>query len=41
MGNEKPAEVNSNKANESHCEDMGSDMGSMMGSGGADKKGMM
>ncbi len=41
MGNEKPAEGNSNASGENHCGDMGSDMSSMMGSGGADKKGMM
>ncbi len=41
MGNETPAKGNSNATGENHCGDMGSGMGSMMGSGGADKKGMM
>jgi hypothetical protein len=41
MGSEKPAKGNSNATGENHCEAMGSDMGSMMGSGSAGKKGMM
>lgn len=36
MGNEKPA--GANIPGESHCGDMDSDMGSMMGSGGTDMK---
>ena len=41
MGNEKPSGGNTGTAGENHCGDMDSDMGSMMGSSVADKKGMM
>ncbi|NJD53496.1 MAG: hypothetical protein FIB07_11590 [Candidatus Methanoperedens sp.] len=41
MGNKKPTEENNNTVGESHCGGMESGMGSMMGSGRTDTKGMM
>jgi len=41
MGNEKPTGENTGTDGESHCGDMDSDMGSMMGSSGSEMKRMM